>query len=49
VRKIVAGAVVAACLSLVMSRATIGGIDAWKIVLAGVGFLIFAAGGRARK
>jgi hypothetical protein len=43
-RTVVVGLVAACALALVASGATIGGIDAWKIVLAIVGLVIFMAG-----
>jgi hypothetical protein len=44
-RKALAGFVVAAALALSASDATVFGIDAWKIVLAAAGAVIFVLGG----
>jgi hypothetical protein len=47
-RNLLIGAVVAAALALALSPVTIAGIDAWKIVLAAAGFVLFATAGRSR-
>jgi len=41
------GAAAAGGLALAMSDATFFGIDAWKIVLAVAGLVLFVVGGRA--
>lgn len=46
--KALAGLVVAATLAVSASGATFFGIDAWKIVLALAGAVIFVLGGTAR-
>jgi hypothetical protein len=46
--KIAAGTVAALAITLIASGASIAGIAAWKIVLAGVGFLIFVAGRKGK-
>jgi hypothetical protein len=43
-RKVLLGIVVAAALAVSASDATVFGIDAWKIVLAAVGALVFVLG-----
>jgi hypothetical protein len=49
-QKALAGIVVAAALAVSASGATFFGIDAWKIVLAAAGAVIFVMGGtRATK
>jgi hypothetical protein len=40
--------IVAVAIALVVSGARIFGIDAWKIVLAGVGLIFFVMAGRGR-
>jgi hypothetical protein len=47
-RKALGGLVVAAALALSASGATIFGIDAWKIVLAAAGAVIFVMGAERR-
>jgi multisubunit Na+/H+ antiporter MnhC subunit len=47
-RNIVFGALVAAALALILADVSIAGIQAWKIVLAGVGLALFVMGGRGR-
>ena len=44
-QKALAGMVVAAALAVSASGATLFGIDAWKIVLAAAGAVIFVIGG----
>jgi hypothetical protein len=48
-RNAVVGVVLAAALALVLSPATIAGIDAWKIVLAAAGAVLFVTAGRSAK
>ena len=47
-RNIVYGTLVASALALILADASIAGIQAWKIVLAGIGLALFMLGGRAR-
>ena len=47
-RNIVYGTLVAGALALILADASIAGIQAWKIVLAGIGLALFVLGGRAR-
>ena len=47
-RKALGGLVVAAALAVSASGATIFGIDAWKIVLAAAGAVIFVMGAERR-
>jgi hypothetical protein len=47
-RKALGGLGLALAIALVASHARIAGIDAWKIVLAGVGFVFFVLSGRGR-
>jgi hypothetical protein len=47
-RNIVVGLVVAAAVAAAASDLRIAGIDAWKIVLAGVGLAFFVLSGRGR-
>ena len=47
-RKALGGLVVAAALAVSASGATIFGIDAWKIVLAAAGAVIFVLGAERR-
>ena len=42
------GVVLAAGLALALSPLTIAGIDAWKIVLAAAGAVLFVTAGRGR-
>jgi hypothetical protein len=42
--RLTGGVIVALACALVASGASIAGIDAWKIVLAGAGFLLFTSG-----
>jgi hypothetical protein len=46
-RNLVVGVVLAGALALALSPVTIAGIDAWKIVLAAVGALVFVWSGRS--
>ena len=48
-RNLVIGVVLAGALALAASPARIAGIDAWKIVLAAAGFVLFATAGRGRR
>jgi hypothetical protein len=45
-RNAVIGLVLAGALAVAASPVTIAGIDAWKIVLAGVGLVLFVTAGR---
>jgi hypothetical protein len=45
-RNALVGGLVAGALALALSPATIAGIDAWKIVLAAAGALMFVTAGR---
>jgi len=45
-RKVIAGVVLAAALAIVPANVSIAGIEGWKIVLAAIGFAIFATAGR---
>ena len=45
-RNLLIGIALAAALAVAASPATVAGIDAWKIVLAALGFLLFATAGR---
>jgi hypothetical protein len=47
-RNLVLGLVLAGALALAASPVTIAGIDAWKIVLAGVGLVLFVTAGLGR-
>jgi uncharacterized membrane protein len=47
VSRIAIGLVAALAIALMLSGATVFGIDVWKIVLAVVGFLIFTSGRRS--
>jgi multisubunit Na+/H+ antiporter MnhC subunit len=47
-RNIVYGTLVASALALMLADVSIGGIQVWKIILAGVGLALFVLGGRAR-
>jgi len=47
-RNAVIGVALAAGLALALSPLTIVGIDAWKIVLAATGALLFVTAGRGR-
>ena len=47
-RNIVYGTLVACALALMLADASIAGIQAWKIILAGIGLALFLLGGRAR-
>ena len=42
----VVGVIVAAALALVVADVSIAGIEAWKIVLAAIGFVLFVGAGR---
>jgi len=44
-RNALLGIVIAAALAVSVSNATLFGIDAWKIVLAGFGLVVFVVGG----
>jgi hypothetical protein len=48
VRNGLIGLAVAGAIALVASGARIAGIDAWKIVLAAIGFLFFVKAGRSQ-
>jgi hypothetical protein len=45
-RNAIGGVLLALAIALVASNVRIAGIDAWKIVLAGVGFVFFVLSGR---
>ena len=45
--RILGGVVVAALLAMVLANGSIAGIDAWKILLAVLGFVLFTLGGRS--
>jgi multisubunit Na+/H+ antiporter MnhC subunit len=47
-RNIVYGTLVASALALILADASIAGIQAWKIILAGIGLALFVMGGRTR-
>jgi hypothetical protein len=47
-RNLVIGVVLAGALALALSPVTIAGIDAWKIVLAVVGAVLFVTAGTTR-
>ena len=47
-RNLVIGVAVAGALALAASPVRIVGIDAWKIVLAGLGLVLFVTAGRGR-
>jgi hypothetical protein len=47
-RNALIGAALAAGLALALSPLTIAGIDAWKIVLAAAGAVLFVTAGRGR-
>ena len=47
-RNLLIGSALAGALALAASPVTIAGIDAWKIVLAAVGFVLFVTAGRGR-
>ena len=47
-RNMLIGVGLAGALALAASPLTVAGIDAWKIVLAAVGFVLFATAGRGR-
>ena len=47
-RNLLIGAVVAGALALALSPVTIAGIEAWKIVLAAAGLVLFVTAGRGR-
>jgi hypothetical protein len=48
-RNVLVGVALAACLAVVPSNVSLFGIEAWKIVLALIGFAIFAAGSRSAR
>jgi hypothetical protein len=45
-RNIVYGLLVAGALALILADVSIAGIEVWKIILAGIGFALFASAGR---
>ena len=47
-RNLVIGVVLAGALALAASPLTVAGIDAWKIVLAAAGLVLFVTSGRGR-
>jgi hypothetical protein len=47
-RNLLGGVVIAAALAVSASSATLYGIDAWKIVLAGAGAVLFVMGAERR-
>jgi hypothetical protein len=47
-RNVLFGTLVAVALALILADASIAGIQAWKIVLAGIGLALFVMGGRGR-
>jgi hypothetical protein len=47
-RNMIVGLAIAGALGLVMTDASIGGIEVWKILLAVIGLAVFVMGGRTK-